>query len=137
MKKEEFKKVMSYFIKTMRKEVRSIIREELEILIESKKIKNNNRLHEMLDPEEKTFTYTTDSVKAIPPGAQQLLSNMKNTMMQDIFADTASNMGNFGEDTDMDDSVLQHTNQAPPAVQSALTKDYSQLMKKINQKKGK
>ena len=132
------------------KKIREIIREEIEIALEKKVTKN-----EVSKPSQKRAIEHGMSLyneaqktpkKPIAPttnfnSIQDLLNETRRTLtesyeVEDEFRFTADMAENFGQNSG---TIPQgySSQQIPDEVMSALTKDYSALMKKIEEKKGR
>ena len=132
------------------KKIREIIREEIEIALEKKVTKNEvNKPSQKKAIEHGMSLYAEaqkTTKKPVTPktnfnSIQDLLEETRRTLsesyeVEDEFRFTSDMAENFGQNTG---AIPQgySSQQIPDEVMSALTKDYSALMKKIEEKKGR
>jgi len=132
------------------KKIREIIREEIEIALEKKVTKKEASKPSQKRAIEHGMSLYTEAQKTVKKpiqskinfnSIQDLLEETRRTLnesadMEGEFMFTADMAQNFGQNTG---AVPQGytPNQIPDEVMSALTKDYSALMKKIEEKKGR
>lgn len=146
--------------KNFLKEIRSIIREEIEYALE-KKLKSTKPASESIKHGMSLYKEATQQVglpKKTQPSVKQKQSNKNSSMVQSILNETRRSLeesvryddefgGNeYSFTTDSLNAFAKPShgaipqgvdpNELTPEVASALTRDYSALMAKINEKKG-
>jgi hypothetical protein len=134
--------------KNFLKEIRSIIREEIEYAMkkqqnESKKKSTNESMHQGLSmyqkaekPVQKKKTQPSGNFSSI----QDILNETRRTLeessdMESEFRFTSNDLNAYSNQHGAIPSGVDPS-QVAPEVASALTRDYSALMAKINEKKG-
>lgn len=134
------------------KQIRSIIREEIEYALDKKLTENKKRSDKevlshginLVKEAQKSPKRTLQTPKTANSSIQSLLEETRRSMEQSMLMEsddtemrfTTDSLNAFSNHIDATPAGI-NTDEIAPEVAQALTRDYSALMAKINEKKGR